>query len=115
MLRGASVRVLANLTQEFGDHTVNLAMTHLTVLGGRLGGGEREAQSIMEYSVPAAIFSVGAWAGPVSRQPSGSDASSSGNGRMMAVASIDEASAGCAGPACGEAGSTGLSGTAFPA
>lgn len=52
--------VLANLTQEFGDQTVNLAMAHLTVLGGRLGGGEREAQSIMEYSVPAAIFPIDA-------------------------------------------------------
>lgn len=52
--------VLANLTQKFTDQTVNLAMAHLTVLGGRLGGGEREAQSIIEYSVPAAIFPIDA-------------------------------------------------------
>ena len=52
--------VLANLTGPFSDQTVNLAMAHLTVLGGRLGGGEREAQSIMEYSVPAAIFPIDA-------------------------------------------------------
>ena len=52
--------VLANLTAGFTDQTVNLAMAHLTVLGGRLGGGEREAQSIMEYSVPAAIFPIDA-------------------------------------------------------
>ncbi len=52
--------VLANLTGPFTDQTVNLAMAHLTVLGGRLGGGEREAQSIMEYSVPAAIFPIDA-------------------------------------------------------
>lgn len=48
--------VLANLTAGFGDQSVNLAMAHLTCIGGSLGGGEREAQSIMEYSVPAAIF-----------------------------------------------------------
>jgi exonuclease SbcD len=52
--------VLGNLTTAFTDQTVNLAMAHLTVLGGRLGGGEREAQSIMEYSVPAAIFPIDA-------------------------------------------------------
>jgi len=52
--------VLANLTGPFSDQTVNLAMAHLTVLGGRLGGGEREAQSIMEYSVPAGIFPIDA-------------------------------------------------------
>ena len=52
--------VLTNLTGPFSDQTVNLAMAHLTVLGGRLGGGEREAQSIIEYSVPAAIFPIDA-------------------------------------------------------
>ena len=31
-------------------------MAHLTVLGGTFGGGERAAQSIFEYSVPAAVF-----------------------------------------------------------
>jgi len=50
--------VLANLTAPFGDQTVNLVMAHLTCIGGALGGGEREAQSIMEYSVPAAIFPI---------------------------------------------------------
>ena len=33
-------------------------MSHLTCVGGKLGGGERSAQSIFEYSVPAAIFPV---------------------------------------------------------
>lgn len=50
--------VLANLTSPFGDQTVNLIMAHLTCIGGTFGGGEREAQSIMEYSVPAAIFPI---------------------------------------------------------
>jgi len=52
--------VLGNLTAEFTDQTVNLAMAHLTCIGGSMGGGEREAQSIMEYSVPAAIFPIDA-------------------------------------------------------
>ena len=33
-------------------------MAHLTCVGGKLGGGERAAQSIFEYSVPASIFPV---------------------------------------------------------
>jgi exonuclease SbcD len=37
---------------------VNLVMAHLTVTGGSFGGGERAAQSIFEYHVPAAIFPV---------------------------------------------------------
>ncbi len=48
--------VLASLCSEFHDDTVNLAMAHLTVTGGVWGGGERQAQSIFEYSVPASIF-----------------------------------------------------------
>lgn len=50
--------VLDNLTSPFSDQTVNLVMAHLTCIGGTFGGGEREAQSIMEYSVPAAIFPI---------------------------------------------------------
>lgn len=52
--------VLTNLTAPFGDQSVNLVMAHLTCIGGAMGGGEREAQSIMEYSVPAAIFPIDA-------------------------------------------------------
>jgi exonuclease SbcD len=33
-------------------------MAHLTVLNGVFGGGERAAQSIFEYAVPATIFPV---------------------------------------------------------
>ena len=50
--------ILANLTTPFSDHTVNIVMAHLTCTGGVFGGGERAAQSIMEYHVPASIFPV---------------------------------------------------------
>jgi DNA repair protein SbcD/Mre11 len=53
-------QLLAALTSEFGGSTVNLIMAHLTCIGGVFGGGERAAQSIFEYSVPAAIFPVSA-------------------------------------------------------
>lgn len=48
--------VVAALTGGFRTDAVNLVMAHLTVLGGTFGGGERAAQSIFEYSVPAAVF-----------------------------------------------------------
>lgn len=50
--------VLANLTGAFTPDAVNIIMAHLTCTGGAFGGGERSAQSIMEYHVPAAIFPV---------------------------------------------------------
>ncbi len=50
--------ILANLTAEFSDTTVNLVLAHLTCTGGAFGGGERAAQSIFEYHVPASIFPV---------------------------------------------------------
>lgn len=50
--------ILAALTAGFRDDAVNLVMAHLTVLNGRMGGGERTAQSIFEYAVPATIFPV---------------------------------------------------------
>jgi exonuclease SbcD len=48
--------VVGELTAEFADNTVNIVMAHLTVTGGRFGGGERMAQSIDDYFVPATIF-----------------------------------------------------------
>jgi DNA repair protein SbcD/Mre11 len=53
-------QVVAALTAGFSADTVNLLMAHLTCIGGTFGGGERSAQSIFEYSVPAAIFPVSA-------------------------------------------------------
>jgi exonuclease SbcD len=52
--------VLAALTAGFRDGAVNLVMAHLTVTGGAFGGGERSAQSIFEYHVPASAFPIGA-------------------------------------------------------
>jgi exonuclease SbcD len=56
MVRG----IMDALTGDFAGDTVNLVMSHLTCIGGVFGGGERQAQSIFEYSVPAAIFPVSA-------------------------------------------------------
>jgi exonuclease SbcD len=53
-------RLVDALADGFGADTVNLAMSHLTCVGGLFGGGERAAQSIFEYSVPAGIFPVSA-------------------------------------------------------
>ncbi len=50
--------ILAALTAGFADDAVNIVMAHLTVLNGTFGGGERAAQSIFEYAVPAAIFPI---------------------------------------------------------
>src|SRR6202046_25638 len=51
-------QVIGSLTGGFGGDTVNLVMSHITCLGGSFGGGERSAQSIFEYSVPAGIFPI---------------------------------------------------------
>ena len=53
-------QVIGSLTSGFGSDTVNLVMSHITCVGGTFGGGERSAQSIFEYSVPASIFPVSA-------------------------------------------------------
>jgi len=48
--------LLAALTAGFAAEAVNLVMAHLTVTGAAFGGGERAAQSIFEYHVPATAF-----------------------------------------------------------
>ena len=53
-------QVVTALTAGFSGDTVNLLMSHITCIGGIFGGGERSAQSIFEYSVPATIFPVSA-------------------------------------------------------
>lgn len=56
-----SVRlILQALSAEFSPTTVNIVMAHLTCTGGLMGGGEREAQSIMEYHVSAQAFPIDA-------------------------------------------------------
>ncbi len=48
--------VLAHLKTGFTPDAVNIVMAHLAVTGGKQGGGERAAQTIFEYHVPAAAF-----------------------------------------------------------
>jgi exonuclease SbcD len=48
--------ILEHLKSGFSAGAVNLVMAHLTVTGGTMGGGERAAQSIFEYHVPATAF-----------------------------------------------------------
>jgi exonuclease SbcD len=53
-------RLLSRLAEGFGEHTVNLVTAHLTVIGAKAGGGEREAHTIMGYAVPSTVFPAGA-------------------------------------------------------
>jgi len=48
--------IMARLCEGFSADTVNLAVTHLMVLGGALGGGERMAHTIFDYAVAATAF-----------------------------------------------------------
>ena len=45
-------RILSHLCAGFDSDAVNLVVSHLTVVGGRTGGGEREAHTIFDYHVP---------------------------------------------------------------
>lgn len=51
-------RLVERLTEPFesGGPAVNLVTGHLTVSGGLLGGGERDAHTIFPYHVPASVF-----------------------------------------------------------
>jgi len=51
-------QIIDHITEGFGPATVNIVLAHLTCTGGLMGGGEREAQSILEYHVPASVFPV---------------------------------------------------------
>jgi exonuclease SbcD len=44
------------LTEGFGPDSVNLVMAHTTLLGGRRGGGERDAATTFDYEMSANIF-----------------------------------------------------------
>ncbi|GAA2340927.1 exonuclease SbcCD subunit D [Dactylosporangium salmoneum] len=48
--------LIARLAQGYGADTVNLLTAHLTVIGATMGGGEREAHTIMGYAVPSTVF-----------------------------------------------------------
>jgi DNA repair protein SbcD/Mre11 len=55
-------RLIAALTVPFSDGTptVNLVMAHLTVVGAKTGGGERDAHTIEAYAVPSSVFPTSA-------------------------------------------------------
>jgi exonuclease SbcD len=53
-------RLLAWLSEGFSAETLNIVAAHCMVQGGTLGGGERDAQLIDEYSVPTAAFPAAA-------------------------------------------------------
>jgi exonuclease SbcD len=53
-------RLIARLVEGFGTDTVNLITSHLTVVGATMGGGEREAHTIMGYAVPSTVFPASA-------------------------------------------------------
>lgn len=48
--------MIEHLKTGFSDDAVNIFMAHLTITGGALGGGERTAQTIFDYHVPATAF-----------------------------------------------------------
>jgi DNA repair protein SbcD/Mre11 len=48
------------LTSGFTPDTVNVVMTHATLLGGRRGGGERDVQTSLDYEVSSSMFPPGA-------------------------------------------------------
>lgn len=48
--------VLAKLTEGITTDEVNLVVAHLMVHGGVMGGGERSAHTIFDYSLPAQAF-----------------------------------------------------------
>jgi exonuclease SbcD len=50
-------RLIGKLTESFGEgDAVNLVTAHLTVVGATMGGGEREAHSVLGYAVPSSVF-----------------------------------------------------------
>jgi exonuclease SbcD len=48
--------IVSALCADLDDRCVNIAVAHATVVGARMGGGEREAHTIFEYAVPAQVF-----------------------------------------------------------
>jgi len=50
---GEMVRLL---TEGFTSDSVNIVMAHATLLGGESGGGERAAQTVLDYALPASLF-----------------------------------------------------------
>lgn len=53
-------RIVEALTAGFDQSAVNLVLAHLTIVGGTIGGGERTAQTIWDYSIDAGAFPAAA-------------------------------------------------------
>jgi DNA repair protein SbcD/Mre11 len=54
-------RLIARLAGDFAEPgVVNLLTAHLTVVGASMGGGEREAHTVLGYAVPATVFPANA-------------------------------------------------------
>jgi DNA repair protein SbcD/Mre11 len=53
-------QIVRLLTEGFSADTVNVVMAHGTLLGGRRGGGERDAQTTLDYELPASMFPAAA-------------------------------------------------------
>jgi exonuclease SbcD len=49
-------RLIARLCEDSAADEVKLIMAHMTVVGGLMGGGEREAHTILGYAVPSSVF-----------------------------------------------------------
>jgi DNA repair protein SbcD/Mre11 len=49
-------QMLTHLKTGFTDGAVNIIMAHLTITDAKMGGGERAAQTIFDYYVPAGAF-----------------------------------------------------------
>jgi exonuclease SbcD len=48
--------IIAHLTEEFDGSRVNIVVSHLAVVGGEMGGGERAAHTVFDYHVSPQIF-----------------------------------------------------------
>jgi DNA repair protein SbcD/Mre11 len=57
--KGAGCAGNADFTAATGD-TVNIVITHATLLGGRRGGGERDVQTSLDYELSASLFPASA-------------------------------------------------------
>ena len=53
-------RIVSHLCEGFEDDAVNLVVSHLTVVGGKMGGGEREAHTVFDYQVTPQSFPANA-------------------------------------------------------
>ena len=51
-------RIVSHLCAGFQEDTVNLVVSHTAVVGGKTGGGEREAHTVFDYYVPPQSFPV---------------------------------------------------------